>query len=141
MLLAAQANAFDDYGTLQKDKIDLKVVNNALAALNAYLKDYPNGAYATSATGLLRRAYWLGGDTSKQNEAYSKLVSANEVNEASFAVVNEMDLKLSIEAYSDSAASPMILAVQDFRAMREQTDSDGKPAPGMKAEELEAQRQ
>ena len=141
MLLAAQANAFDDYGTMQKDKIDPVVVRIALDALNAYLKDYPDGAYAASATNLLRRAYWLGGDTSKLNDAYAKVVSSNEVNATSLAVVNEMDYKLPADAFADGTSNPMLLAVQDFRLMREHLSSDGKPEPGMKAEVLEAQRQ
>ena len=140
LLLAAQAQAFDDYGTMQKNKIDPAAVSKALDALDTYLKDYSNGAYAASATGLLRRAYWLGGNQSKQLETYANLIASKEVNEASLDVVNEMDFKLPIDAFSDSAASPILLAVQDFRLMREQTDKDGKPAPGMKAEVLEAQR-
>ena len=139
-LLAAQANAFDDYGTMQKNQIDQTVVGIALDSLNGYLKDYPNGAYAASATGLLRRAFWLGGDATKQLEAYAKLASANEVNEASLAVINEMDFKLPIESYAESTSTPLLLAVQDLRLMREQLDNDGKPTPGMKSDVLEAQR-
>ncbi|MEO9167962.1 MAG: hypothetical protein ABI230_06140 [Aestuariivirga sp.] len=140
LLLAAQANAFDEYGTLQKNNISQVVVNNALDALNAYLKDYPTGTYAASATGLLRRAYWLGGDTSKQVEAYAKLVSSNEVSEASFALADELDFKLPIDAYTDNSSSAMLLAVQDLRLLREQKDNDGKPLAGMKNDVLEAQR-
>ena len=139
LLLAAQANAFDEYGTVQKDKVNQVAVNNALDALNAYLKDYPTGAYAASATGLLRRAYWLDGDTTKQAEAYAKQVAGGEVNETSFALANELDLKLPTDAYTNSNSSPMLLAVQDLRLMREQKDNEGKPAPGMKSDVLEAQ--
>ena len=139
LLLAAQANAFDEYGTMQKDKINQAVVNNALDALNAYLKDYPSGAYAASATGLLRRAYWLDGDTAKQAEAYAKQVAGGEVNETSFALANELDSKLPIDAYTESNSGPMLLAVQDLRLLRQQKDNEGKPAPGMKSDVLEAQ--
>ena len=141
LLLAAQADAFDEYGTMQKDKIDAAKVSKALDALMAYLKDYPNGTFAASATGLLRRAYWLGGDKSKQIETYGKLAADSEVNQASIDVVNEMDFKLPTEAYADSAASPMLLAIQDFRLMREHLDDKNKSIIDLKREELEAQRQ
>jgi hypothetical protein len=140
LLLAAQSNAFDEYGTLQKDKVSQVAINNALDALNAYLKDYPTGAYAASATGLLRRVYWLGGDTAKQAEIYAKLAAGGEVDETSFALVNEMDFKLPVEAYTNSNSSPMLLAVQDLRLLREQKDNDGKPVAGVKSDVLEAQR-
>ena len=140
-LLNAQASAFDEYGTLQKDKIDQAEVGKALDALNVYLKDYPKGTYAASATGLLRRAFWLGADKSKQLETYAKVVTDSEVNAASLEVVNEMDLKLPADAYADSAVSPMLLAMQDFRLMREHSDDNGKPLVDLKSEDLEAQRQ
>ena len=140
LLLNAQANAFDEYGTLQQNKIDQAAVGKALDALNAYLKDYPKGAYTGSATGLLRRAYWLGADKSKQLEIYDKLVSGGEVNESSLDIVNEMDLKVPVEAFANTAISPMLLAVQDFRRMRTRNDEKGKPVIDLKSDELEAQR-
>ena len=141
LVLDAQASAFDDYGTMQKDKVDAAKVSKALDALTSYLKDYPSGAYAASATGLLRRAYWLGGNKSKQLETYSKLVEESEVNSASLEVVNEMDLKLPIEAFTDSSTNPLVLAAQDLRLMREHLDDHSKPVVDLKSEILEAQRQ
>lgn len=139
LLLDAQASAFDEYGTLQKDKIHVAKVAKAQGALTAYVKDYPTGSYAASATGLLRRAYWLGGDKSKQLETYSKLVADNEVNPASLEIVNEMDVKLPVEAYNDSALSPVVLAVQDFRLMRKHVEND-KTVVYLKSADVEAQR-
>ncbi len=141
LLLDAQATAFDEYGTIQKNQVDAAKVSKAIDALTLYLKDYPTGNYAASATGLLRRAYWLGGDKSKQLATYSKLVTDSEVNAASLEVVNEMDLKLPIEAYADNALNPMVLAVQDFRLMREHADEKHKQIIDLKTEALEAQRQ
>lgn len=140
LLLNAQANAFDEYGTLQQTKIDQAAVGKAQDALNTYLKDYPHGAYSASATGLLRRAYWLGTDKFKQLETYGKLLADKEVDEASLEIVNEMDLKLPLEAYADTAISPMLLAVQDFRRLRVHNDEKGKLAIDLKSDELEAQR-
>jgi hypothetical protein len=139
-LLAAQAEAFSDYGTLEKDKISADLVKKAKDALDAYLKDYPQGAYAASATGLLRRAAWLASDGAVQLAAYSARLENAEVNEASLALINELDQKLPAEAYMTEGASPLFLAVEDLRQMRETTHDEGKPKPGMKAELIEAQK-
>ncbi len=139
-LLAAQAEAFTDYGTLQKDKIHPTLVKAAKDALDAYLKNYPNGAYAVSASGLLRRAAWLSGDGAAQLAAYSSLLTKTPVNAASLAWINELDFKLPAEAYLTDGASPLFLAVEDLRQMREQLDDAGKPKPGMAAAVLEAQK-
>ena len=139
-LLAAQAEAFTDYGTLQKDKIDQTKVKAAKEALEGYLKDFPQGAYAASATGLLRRAAWLSGDAGEQLNAYSKLLAKTEVNDASLALISELDLKLPTEAYLVEGADPVFLAVGDLRQMREELDDNNKPKPGMAADVIESQK-
>ena len=139
-LLSAQAQAFTDYGTLEKDKIDPVKVTSARERLEAYLKAYPQGAYAASATGLLRRAAWLGGDASAQLAAYSKLLAKAEVNTASISLINELDLKLPAEAYPKDGADPVFLAVEDLRQMRLQLDDKGNPKEGMAAAVIEAQK-
>ena len=138
-LLGAQASAFDEFGTLQKEHVSSESVKAALDSLNAYLKDYPNGAYAASATGLLRRAYWVSGDTQKLAEAYSEALGRSNIDEAGFAVVNELDLKLPTNADQGNPSDVLLLAMEDLRSMRERTDSDGKVLPGMKAQDIETQ--
>ncbi len=140
-LLAAQAEAFTDYGTLETNKVDPAKVKAAKEGLEAYLKDYPQGSYAGSATGLLRRAAWLAGDSSEQLAAYSKILANAEVNEASVALINELDFKLPADAYLKDGADPLLLAIEDLRQMREQHDEKGNPKPGMAASVLEAQKQ
>ena len=108
--------------------------------MDGYLKDYPQGAYAASATGLLRRAAWFSGDAGEQLNAYSKLLAKAEVNDASLALVNELDFKLPAEAYMAEGADPVFLAVEDLRQMREQLDDNDKPKPGMAASVIEAQK-
>ena len=139
LLLNVQENAFDEYGTIAAGKVDALAVGKALDGLNSYLKAYPSGAYAASATGLLRRAYWLGGDRPKQLESYSKIVIGSGVNSASVAVAGELDFKLPIEAFTDIGASPIFLAVQDLRLMRGRQEGE-KLVPGLSLQELEAQR-
>ena len=138
-LLAAQAMAFDQYGTLQKEGVSREMVTAALDGLTSYLKDYPNGTYAASATGLVRRAYWISGDSQKLVAAYSEAVARSTVDESGFALVNEIDIKLPINADQNNSADVLLLATEDLRMMRQQTDSDDKALPGMKAEVIEAQ--
>jgi hypothetical protein len=138
-LLAAQAQAFDKYGTLQKDGVSKEMVTAALDGLMSYLKEYPKGSYATSATGLIRRAYWISGDNQKLATAYSDAMARSTVDAAGFALVNEIDLKLPVDTDQNNSADVLLLATEDLRMMREQMDSNDKVLPGMKAEMIEAQ--
>ena len=140
LLLAAQASAFDEYGVLKREQIDAKAVTAALAALQAYVKSYPAGIYKSSAEGLMRRAYWLADDRGNQAASYSALIKASPVNAETLDAVNELDLKLPVEAYQETTADPLVKAVQILRELRAQTDSDGKPKPGMTKEALEMRR-
>ncbi len=139
-LLSAQSAAFDEYGTLDLAKVDPSRITAAKDALNAYVTDYPAGAYAKSATGLLRRAYWLANDGAGQATAYSQLLPNHDVNAETYIDVMEVDLKLAHASYLDKAADPVLAAVELLRQMRPQNDDQGKQLPGMKAEVLEAQR-
>jgi len=61
-LNAAQATAFDEYGSLlEPERRDRATLARARQGFEDYLKAYPGGAYAASARGLLRRVAWLAG--------------------------------------------------------------------------------
>lgn len=139
-LLAAQVNAFDEWGTMDRTRIDPAQVAAARAALNAYRAAYPAGAYAGSAKGLLRRADWLDGDERVLAATYSGLVTSRTVNAETVALADEVDNKLPLPSYTASTADPILLAVQDLRLLRVQLDSNGAVVPGMAAAVLEAQR-
>jgi hypothetical protein len=138
-LLDAQSTAFDEYGTLQKEGVLPSKVTTALALLNAYLKEFPKGAYASSATGLLRRACWLSNDSAKQIAAYAQTMAAHDVDPSSLDVISELDQKIPPSAYQNPAADMLFLATEDFRLMRPKMDDNDKPLPGIKAAEVEAQ--
>ncbi len=140
-LLTAQASAFDEYGTLEKGNVSSENVKAALDGLNTYLKDYPKGTYAASATGLLRRAYWVSGDTQKLAVAYSVAIGRNNIDNAGLALVNELDLKLPANTDQGNPSDVLLLAMEDLRSMRKQTDSDDKALPGMKADVIVAQHE
>ncbi|MFO1034970.1 MAG: hypothetical protein U1E15_13185 [Hyphomicrobiales bacterium] len=139
-LLQSQALAFDDYGSLDRSKIDQGQVVKAREALTAYLTDYPAGAYAASAKGLLRRADWVSGDPATLAATYSKIVTGGPVTLATMDIANEIDLKLPLESYTNAAADPLLLAVQDLRLMRSELDENDNAIVKFKAEDLEAQR-
>jgi hypothetical protein len=139
-LLAAQAVVFDEWGALDRTKADAGVVKAARDALNAYLSAYPQGAYAASATGLLRRVVWLSGDAGEQATVYSKTLLAVDIGPSTPSLIHEVDHKMSEEAYLAPTADPMLVAVQLLRLMRPQEDDKGQPVPGMKADVLEGYR-
>lgn len=139
-LLAAQEPVFDDWGSMDRTRMDLSMVAKARDALNAYLRDYPNGIYAASAKGLQRRADWFAGDAKVLATTYSRVVAMNEVNLSTINLANEIDQKLPLESYTDGASDPILLAVQLLRQMREVSTGPDTMAYVMKAEELEVHR-
>ena len=45
------------------DKVDQTLLKNTYENITTYFKRFPEGKYAASARGLLRRCYWLSGNT------------------------------------------------------------------------------
>ena len=137
----AQAASFDQYGELQPGKADAKALAEADTAFGAYLRDYPNGAYAASARGLLRRAAWLGGRTGDLARQFALAFAdtdpgARNVDEVS--LVQEADSKLLAGADPASLHEPMLLAVFDLLHMRTSDGADAVKPIDRAA--LEAQR-
>ena len=140
--LAAQANGFGEYGELAFDKMDRAALDKAESALKDYLRDYPRGAYAASAQGLLRRVYWLGQDLPKLAAAYRAQIEqadAAQRNLPDLDLAQEIDAKLPAEAYRLESAGPVLLAVDDLRRMR-RNDSDKSGKRDLGRDELMAQR-
>lgn len=138
--LAAQTNGFGEYGDLVFEKMDRAALGKAEAALKDYLHDYPRGAYAASAQGLLRRVYWLAQDLPKLAAAYRTQIEQADVaqrNLPDLDLAQEIDAKLPAEAYRLESAGPVLLAIDDLRRMRRNGDT-GKRDLGR--DELMAQR-
>ncbi len=146
-LNAAQAKAFDDDGWYSDSKkVDQQMVAKGRAAFDAYLKSWPKGLYADSARGLVRRGFWLAGDTKALAAEYAKaLGSVPAGSEAASRLVEEIDNKLLFAGERDAAASgPLLLAALDLVQMRDDRykDEDGKlqgDGPKLTAAELDAQ--
>jgi len=126
----AQVDAFDEYGTMNgPEHINQKAIDAGEAALLAYMHDYPNGRYFTSARGLLRRLYWLGGRSSKLAAEYGALMAmdpaARGLSDADLA--EEIDNKLRPGLKVSDAHEPAILAMVDLLNMRRCTDGNDTP--------------
>jgi len=140
----AQVDAFDEYGTLKEgDAIDPKVIDGAEAALQAYLQAYPQGQYAASARGLLRRVYWIGGRTDKLAATYAPLLSADPtergLNDVDLA--NEIDNKLLGDLKPQATTDPTLLAVVDLLHMRTaDNEGDAGCCQPMPRTDLDAQK-
>jgi hypothetical protein len=140
----AQVNAFDDYGSRKDTPVDAQTIARAEAGLLAYLRDYPNGLYAASARGLLRRVYWLGGDKAKLAATYVALFSqgATAPGLDDSGLADELDTKLLPAIKPADTSDPILLAILDLAAMRtadSEADSGCCGTPITLAE-LEAQR-
>lgn len=122
-LQTAMALAFDEYGGLVESHPEPGLLDNAYAGLQTYLKAYPKGRYATSARGLLRRVYWLGGDQQRLAGEYAALFRQPAAKGQSFPdLVQEIDIKLLDKLKSADVSDPMLLAALNLRAMRHPDD-------------------
>lgn len=141
-LNAAIAKSVDDYGFLNdaKDR-DVASARAAGVAFGSYLKAYPQGRYASSARGLLRRAAWIQGD----NQALATLLG-DQLGRTSYDgvardidLIEEIDDKL-LEGGTNSVADHALLtAVNDLRRMRP-VEAYDEGRTRLSREELEAQR-
>jgi hypothetical protein len=123
-LNAAQADAFDEYGSL-KAPVNPAPYMTVAQALNDYLTAYPEGRYAPSARGLLRRVHWLSGEKAALAADYGWQLTVAKGAQRSVpleALIQEIDNKLLVSA-GDTLPTPLLTAVNDLMLMR----SDGGP--------------
>lgn len=119
----AQQGSFDEYGSLAEPaRRDRAAIAAAGAGLEAYLKAYPNGRYASSARGLTRRVAWLSDQRDALAAAYDRqLAKAGAFDGAASesTLAEEIDNAL-LNAGNSAAASrdPLLVAVEDLQRMR-----------------------
>jgi len=117
----AQQSAFDADGYPTREKTDQKALQASEEKFNDYLKEYPNGRYASSARGLLRRVYWMSGQSQKLADEYVwQLNNPNspQLNVSLGALVQEADQKLLFGADPKQIKNPLLLATIDLSLMR-----------------------
>lgn len=142
-LNAAVAPALSDYGSFDRGKIDLAAVTRGGRALEAYFKARPQGRYAASARGLVRRTQWLAGDfAGLARELAAQLAVARIEDEATARLVEEIDAKfLVMTNRSEGVDDPLLLATLDLKAMRENDwGYGGDELPRLTAAALAAQQ-
>jgi hypothetical protein len=135
----AQAGAFGEYGDLQLAKVDAGALAVSRTAFEAYLHDYPNGTYAASARGLMRRLAWLSGRPGDLAGELARALAAPSPYETD--LVQEADAKLLAGADAATIHEPLLLASFDLMHMRSVKGAYADTAPKpMALAELEAQR-
>ncbi|WP_277052554.1 hypothetical protein [Zestomonas thermotolerans] len=133
----AQAEAFDEYGFFALDKVDRTSLAASEQAFAAYLADYPQGRYAASARGLLRRLYWLGGDGRRLAAAFAEAFASDADQAGLLALIDELDAKLLPNLASDELQDPRLLAMLDLIRLR---DPQGQSQAPLELAELQAQQ-
>ena len=140
----AMETAFDDYGYPVDDASNSRELAAAEVAFKAYLKAHPQGSYAVSASGLLRKVYWLAKNDDKLLAEYvaafkRKNLSGSNVSLAD--LVQEMDVKLGDKLEPSKVSDPYILAMLNLKAMRFSDDPamQGGEKPISRAQ-IEAQK-
>ncbi|WP_156930428.1 hypothetical protein [Sphingomonas jaspsi] len=145
-LLAAIDKNLDEYGSLDvplnKDRAALDAAD---AARLAYLRVFPNGRYAASATGLSRRVAWLRGDEAAMSGAYAALLRDSSRRGAlpNLDVITEIDRRLFPAKSVSRMTDPVLLAVADLKRLRaaEFWDTDRQAVgPLLTRADLEKQR-
>jgi hypothetical protein len=136
-LNAAQDKSFDEYGTFAgPQQVDKAALTQARAGLDIYLRRYPQGRYAASAQGLIRRALWLAGDIEGLSREYERLLATAPAGQvAAFDLVQEVDNKLPALDDKTRIDGPLLLAILDLKLMR-----TGSPYPAITAVQIEAQK-
>lgn len=121
ILNQATETAFGEYGDLKKEGGDRSLLAAAENAFRGYLKRWPDGAYAASARGLLRRVYWLSQERQKLLGEYIAQFAERDAGRRNISLVDlvqELDIKLFGELGPDDSSDPELLAVIVLREMR-----------------------
>ncbi|UEP52872.1 hypothetical protein [Burkholderia ambifaria] len=145
-LNAAQANAFDnDSPTPSRARVTKVSLDAANTVFRTYLKVYPQGRYAVSTNGLLRRVAWLGGDVAQQADLYGHALarwSPATSNVPLIQLANELDSKLLFGSELDARQiqSPTVLATVDLLRMRTSDNSDSSRGKPLTLDDLQAQK-
>ncbi|MCA7882251.1 hypothetical protein LGM58_03520 [Burkholderia contaminans] len=145
-LNAAQATVFDnDSPTPTRSRVTKVSLDAANTVFRTYLKVYPQGRYATSANGLLRRVAWLGGNVTQQADLYGHALarwSPVTSNVPLIQLANELDSKLLFGSEFDASQiqSPTVLATVDLLRMRTSENSDSSRAKPLTLDDLQAQK-
>ena len=118
----AIASADDEWGWFRLANADASAAKRAEDGFLSYLEAYPEGQYASSATGLIRKALWLQKDVQRLGAIYSETLAKADISDPeTLRLINEVDAKLVVSDSANSVQNPWLTAVHLLLRMR----SDG----------------
>lgn len=107
------------WGDLERDGVDNSQAASAEAGFKGYLRLHPEGLYADSATGLIRKALWLQQNHAQLAPIYADLLTDSDPsNSAAAALIEEVDSKLLIADFGDVELGPYMRAAHLLMEMR-----------------------
>ena len=125
-LNASSENANGEYGDFDVTKVDKTLAQQARDSADTYLKKWPQGKYADSTQGLLRRINWYLQDWNTLATLYEHILPQAADSDALSALINESDNKLLSkdltwgDGYFLSAPDASLLTfIQTLRLMRD----------------------
>jgi hypothetical protein len=134
----AQFSAFKDYGQFDPAGVVRDKLTEAKDDFRAYLKAYPSGRYARSASGFFRRIDWLAGDGAALTRdfagAFADLAKTPPDADEVYALLDEIDSKYLTGNGANTAQSsdavawtvPELAATDVLTQMRESKGDDGQ---------------
>jgi hypothetical protein len=140
----AMESSFDEYGSPAENPGNRQELDAAERAFRAYLQTYPQGRYAVSASGLLRKVYWLAKAEDKLLAEYVKAFGRKNLSGSSVTLadlVHEMDMKVGTGIDRSKVSDANVLAMLVLMAMRHSDDpEDQANAKPIARAEIEALR-
>ncbi len=131
-LNSAYATGTNQYGDVDLDKINKTLLKQFLDNITTYLKAYPNGQYAASAHGFMRRGFWL---TGRQDLLVNEIVwQINNPKSKYYNIdVNELPAEIDRRVFDSqyfnvkNLNDPFLLATYDLMQMRTSSADGYKP--------------
>jgi hypothetical protein len=119
LLNEAQEQTEDEWGWFELERADAALAKQSEEAFRAYLAAYPDGTYANSAHGLIRKALWLQRDYARLGQAYADaLAKADPDAKATGRLVEEIDDKLLVRDSNGNTGDALLTAANLLMQMR-----------------------
>lgn len=119
LLNEAMEQTEDEWNWFDLQKANAGVARQSEEAFRAYLAAYPEGRYAASASGLIRKALWLQRDYAQLGKAYVEALDKTDPEaEATGRLVEEIDDKLLIRDKDGTTGDPLLTAANLLMWMR-----------------------
>ncbi|UIP06172.1 hypothetical protein LY632_10780 [Erythrobacter sp. SDW2] len=137
LLNEAQEQTEDEWGWFELERANKAVAKQAEVAFRGYLGAYPDGLYANSARGLIRKSLWLQRDYARLGEAYAAaLAKADPDAEETGRLIEEVDDKLLVRDPAGTTSDALLTAANLLLRMR--PEGFDYNSPQLTREQLEA---